>query len=169
MGFLLRKIRKGRWYDHTDKPWIPENDASGDALTDLCTDENSFSVWFIEADRSNLDQIVVALASNCDGFSNVDFALFDEKFVSDIGARTVRSTGKSGDTRANTTHHFLLKKLSAKRLSEIASKTLKEGMIYRRNEKKVKTLLVQAVTSGRIKTVDFPSDSLADKIKRLTS
>ena len=50
-------------------------------LIDLVPDDNTLSIWYIEDDRSNLEQVAVAFASTRDSFSNFDYALVDEALI----------------------------------------------------------------------------------------
>jgi hypothetical protein len=84
---LLRGIRKRRWStDTTDKSisWLSNGEIQSDALGDLNTSNNTLSVWYVEDDQSNLDQVITALASNRDAISNLDYVLFDISLVNSI-------------------------------------------------------------------------------------
>ena len=66
MPLFLRIIRKAKWYKNEQVPWLPEGELQADTLTDLSTKSNELSVWHIEDDRSNLEQVVTALAAGRD-------------------------------------------------------------------------------------------------------
>jgi hypothetical protein len=72
MPFILRTIRKDRWYRIEDVPWLEEGDIHADPLADLNTKANELSVWLIEDDRSNLNRVVSALAATRTHISNLD-------------------------------------------------------------------------------------------------
>ena len=83
MAFLLRKIRKPRWYKQ-DLPWVAANDIQPDPLGDLTTSENKLSVWYVKDDKSNLDQVLAAIAASSGSLSNLDYALFNEHILSEL-------------------------------------------------------------------------------------
>lgn len=72
-----------------------------DPLGDLATAGNTLSFWLVEDDRSNLDQVVTALASNCDRVSNIDYGLVRPDDVRRIGIAIEKSLGASADRKAN--------------------------------------------------------------------
>ena len=45
---------------------------------------STLSVWYIEDDKSNLEQVAVAVASTRDSFSPFDYALVDETLLTAI-------------------------------------------------------------------------------------
>ena len=83
MPFVLRKIRKSKWWKHPGVPWLAHSDLQADALGDLQTSSNQLSVYHIEDDKSNLEQIVTALAASRDTIANLDYALLDLQIVTD--------------------------------------------------------------------------------------
>lgn len=95
MPLVLRKIRKSKWYKTERVSWLEEGQLQADALADLKTTNNELSVWHIEDDKSNLEEVVAALAANCDDVSNLDYALFDQQLLSEIDIRIKATKGGS--------------------------------------------------------------------------
>ena len=92
MPFILRTIRKSKWYKHERVPWLVEGELQADALGDLRTSDNELSVWLVEDDESNLEQVVTALAVTRQRISNVDYALFDLQFLSELNIKIINNT-----------------------------------------------------------------------------
>ncbi len=150
MPLLLRKIRLDRWLSLQDEAWIPQDDVQGDPLVDLGTKEGKLSVWTVEDDQSNLWRVVAALASNCHTLSNLDYAIFDEVIIGQLGLQAQQTNGNSRDDEANAKWHRDLVELSAGRLAVLVRD------VYRHCEKKrvpkadVTQLLVRAIEEDRI-------------------
>lgn len=56
MPFLLRTVKGRKWYHDPDLLWLREGDMPADTLTDLRTEANKPSLWYVEDDKSNLSQ-----------------------------------------------------------------------------------------------------------------
>jgi hypothetical protein len=96
---LLRKITKAKWLD---PDWLPPGELPGDALVDLRTQNNELSVWRIEPDNRNLDDVIAALASNKTGHvDKFDYVLLDDAVVERLGIDCVKRDGDSPHGDAN--------------------------------------------------------------------
>ena len=149
--FILRKIRKSKWYKHEDVPWLAEDELQADALGDLQTSNNELSVWRVEDDKSNLERIVTALAANVDHVSNFDYALLDMELLSKLSIQTKDSKGDTPDERANVAWHLDLMELSARKLMELAKAIMAKGEKGRVPKKKLAQLIEQGVNAEQIK------------------
>src|SRR5262249_54837104 len=144
---VLRKIRKARWLK---LPWLSVDEFQADALTDLTTKGNELSVWLVEDDRSNLPQIVTALAADCDTVSNFDYFLLRESALLRIGIKTIRSKGDSPDETANGRYHQDLIELSAEKILRLAAAIQSEAERSRFSERHVFGFLAQAFAIGQL-------------------
>jgi len=144
--FVLRKIRKAKWYKHRGVPWLAQGDLQADALGDLQTSNNELSVYYIESNKSNLERVVTALAANRDFISNLDYALLDLEVLSELGIKTERRAGETPDAQVNTWHIDLVE-LSAHKLMDLADAIYKHADKRRLQKKKLIQLIVKAVTS----------------------
>ena len=99
MTFLLRKIRKNRWYKTDEMVWLSDGELPADSLSDLATQSNELSVYHISINESNLDRVIAALAANSGFLSNFDFAIFGDEIVSEIGIKIKKSPGDSPDDK----------------------------------------------------------------------
>ena len=89
MPRFLRTIRQSRW--QAPKWPHPGSDAvKADALADLQTVNNLLSVYMVESIR-DIHRITVALAATRDNLQNVDYVVFDDTGLQDIGIAATRS------------------------------------------------------------------------------
>lgn len=158
MPLLLRKISKPRWYKEA---WLEEGKAAADPLRDLETKENKLSVWHIEDDKSNLYQVVTAIATTLQYASNLDYALFNHTLLTKTGVRIEDTEGHTFHKEANASWHRDIVELSAEKIAELANIIMEHGTKNRIGESEVIGLLKQAVTSGVI-----DKNKLEDKLKR---
>lgn len=146
---LLRAIRKSKWSTDNNILWLSAQEIQADALVDLKTSNNTLSVWYVEDDRSNLQQVITALASNRDNVANLDYALFDLKLVEDIGIKVEINEGATPYDKANRWHRDLVE-LSANKLIKLAEIILTKSHKERVLEKKILNLIKEAVKDGEI-------------------
>jgi hypothetical protein len=157
---LLRKINKARW-NHEEKPdWLPNGQIPAQTLCDLKAKENSLSVWFVEEDHSNLDDVIVALCSACDQPDKMDYALFDEKDCHALGiCIDDKPEGNTPDNRSRKWHRNLIR-LSVSKVSKLADMMYKKAIRDRVTEARVKKMIRSAWSEGRI-----DEDRLRKKMK----
>lgn len=157
--FILRKIRKSKWYKHERVPWLAEGELQADALGDLQTSNNELSVWQVEDDRSNLERIITALAANSDHISNLDYALFDAQVLLELNIQSKHSRGNTPDEEANVWHLDLIQ-LSAQKLMKLAKAIMTDGEKVRFLPKELLQSIRQAMTSGQIDRAKLKQDVL---------
>lgn len=150
MPFILRTIRKARWYKIEDVSWLEKGDVPADPLADLNTKANELSVWLIEDDRSNLNQVVTALAATRTHISNLDYALLDMQLLPELNIKVRHTTGGTPDEKANVSWHRDLVELSAFKVVELAKSILAKAERKRVPETEIRRLIIQAIASGRI-------------------
>jgi len=95
--FVLRKIRKAKWYKHENVPWLKVDELQADVLGDLYTENNALSVWLVTNDKSNLQRVAASLAANCEHLSNLDYALLNVELIADLNIKIVQKGGDSAD------------------------------------------------------------------------
>lgn len=149
MAYLLRVIRKARWYRDENTAWLGEGEFQADALADLETKGNALSLWFVADDRSNLEQVVSALASTRQRISNLDYALVDQKFIAENNLKLQSVISNSPYEQANTWHRDLVE-LSASKLCVLAKIIFEYGEKKRYTEKDVLRLMARAIALGHI-------------------
>jgi len=146
---LLRKIRKNRWYTNNAPGWLREDEIQADTLGDLVTTSNTLSVWVVEDDKSNLDHIIVALASSCDNVSNIDYALFNIDLISESDIKVETKEGLTPYAKANPSHRDLVE-LTTNKLFKLAKLIFVHSTRERVKEKEVLNLIKNAVNNGQI-------------------
>jgi hypothetical protein len=122
MPYLLRKIRKARWSPELRDEFGPfdDQDCPADCVADLSTAGCRLSLWEIHDDRSNLGEVIVALAANADHLSNLDYALIPRDKIEEIAQLEV-TEGQTAHIQANQKWHRDLIGLSGRRLIDIAA------------------------------------------------
>jgi len=148
---LLRKIRKSKWYKNDSVPWLEEGEIQADALGDLVTNSNTLSVWLVEDDKSNLEQVIIALASSCNSVSNFDYALFNVDLMLNVGIKVERKEGLTPYLKANKWHRDLVE-LTTSKLFKLAESMFIYSDRERIAEKTVLNLIKDAVQNGQIDT-----------------
>lgn len=161
MPYLLRKIKKSRWYQPS-LPWLANNEIPADPLADLQTTDNSLSVWMIEDDKANLQQVLAAIAANRDHLANVDYAIIKDELVPQLIKRE-QTRGKTVDDSANDSFHLEFKEVSASKLLDLAKAIFDHGEKKRILSKDVGKLIKKAVQEGKIAEAKL-TDSIKKKI-----
>jgi hypothetical protein len=150
MHYLLRKVRRARWdrESATSHPWLGSGECWADCFVDLGTDRGNLSLWGVTLNRDNLSDIVVALAANCDRFSNVDYVLFESDLLKDLGGLTP-TPGETPYVRARQ-WHWDLKELDSSKLADIARRVFSTAEVGRIAETNVKKLLKHKFAEGEL-------------------
>ncbi len=107
MPSLLRKTAPGKWRE--DDTWMRLGDLPADAFNDLRTDRNALSVWWIEDDKSNLEDVLTALAATGNCASAMKYRLLDPSIMTGLGIEISLAPGDSPFARANGWHRDLTK------------------------------------------------------------
>ena len=157
MPLLLRKIKKPRRSDTGNLPWLPSGSLPADPLADLNTQGNNLSVWQVADDKSNIDQILTALATTTDHTDKMDYALLDEKLLARIGISINQVAGNSRYKDANVWHRTLVE-MSADKVILLAKTIMQLSTRVRISERNVLHLLQQAVDSGKVNRNDLDSN-----------
>ena len=121
MPWFLRTIKKTYWYKSKElNLWLGENEIPADSLHDISTKSNKLSVWQVEENKSNLNDIIIAIATNRSCITNFDYVLIDSNILSDFNIECEKIEGASKYNRANKLWHYDLIKLSAEKLLILA-------------------------------------------------
>ena len=132
-------------------PWLRAGDFPAAPLGDLRTSVASrLSVWHIEGDRSNLKEVVAALAATRDHADKFDFALFPEGVLQEAQIRAEVTRGDSLDLAANQKWHRDLVELSSAKLVRLAELIHLQGQIERLLENEVTELIREGVEAGQL-------------------
>lgn len=151
MTFVLRVVRQARWDWPSKCDWLSEGELPADPLADFAgTSCSALSVWFVNEDKSNLDVIVAALAASREKADKLDYVLFSEKHLDDLGLDCRPSRGNTPDASANVCHRDLTH-LSAGNVLALTARVWDDHReIDRRDKATVVNLIADAVRAGRI-------------------
>jgi len=140
----LRTIRQSKWYKNNETPWLLPDDLQADALWDLRTNSNKFSVW--DVDGESLDLVIASLAATREHLQNFDYALFSSEAISRIGVRLIHSKGECCNGTVAMHKHCDLLELTAGKIMLLA-KTVSP---VRLNQRRVIELVKAYVNSGSL-------------------
>jgi hypothetical protein len=139
-----------------------------DVFSDLKTDTNQLSVWHIEDSLANLEIVLTALAANCERFTNVDYVLLGHDVIGALSINMKQTEGASVVQDVNQWHRDLDIGTAGK-LMELAREIYsRPDARQRMPEKKLKNLLLGAVSTGRIEKNKL-KDSLRAQVEKLIS
>jgi hypothetical protein len=116
---ILRKIRKNKWCNTESLSWLQEGEIQADAFNDVATKSNTLSVWEVADDKSDLEQVIIALASSCDNLSNLDYAVINSDLLKDIGIQSIATEGNTIYSKANPLHRDLVDLTASKLLRSL--------------------------------------------------
>jgi hypothetical protein len=149
MPYLLRKIRRSKWYSKEEGiDWLPEEEVQADALTDLITKSNQLSVWFVPEDRGNISKIVAALSLSGDNVSVVDYALLNVEILSKEGFQIAENPGGTPFESANLWHRDIVN-LSAGKVLKLVT-ILKKAEKNRCLDKQALEHIKEALRDGKV-------------------
>lgn len=104
MGQYLLKFGKKRNWDDLGLAWLPRGAIQADPATDLRISSGKLSVWWIEEDRSNIDLVILALASSRQHLEKIEFGLFEDTIPGQIGIKVAEEVGVSPVPSVNHYH-----------------------------------------------------------------
>lgn len=165
MPLALIRIAKAKWYRHS---WLSREDVGADALTDLKTKGNTLSIWMIDDERSNLDQVVAALAAGRHKLGHFDYALLDYALLEGAGLAMKRYPGTTRDREAND-YHVDIVQLTARDIGQLAEWIAQSPDRTRVPEWEVGSLLDEAVAHGRIDGAEMDGTLVLDLNKKRSS
>ncbi|NOT54678.1 MAG: hypothetical protein HOP18_08760 [Deltaproteobacteria bacterium] len=111
-----------------------------------------------------MEQVVTALASARDFFSNFDYALVDNALLTTLDLKIEQTVGHTPDQEANACWHRDLVELSEPKLMALIRAIAEKGEIARIPEKKMTQLIQRAVNVGRLDRTKLKK-GLAAKLK----
>ena len=154
MPLYLRKIDSKRVWDNDEPlPWLAEDDIQADPVTDLKTSNNILSVFYVTDKTTGLDRIVAALAATRNSINHLDYILFDERLLLELGIKIARKTGETPDEQVNDWHRDLIE-LSGFKLVKLVKLIFTKGTIGRIQERRVKQLIKNSTDSGWLSRKD---------------
>jgi hypothetical protein len=163
---LLRGIRKRRWSTDASISRLSDGEIQADAFGDLSTSNNTLSVWYVEDDKSNLNEVITSLASNRDTISNLDYVLFNIDLVSSIGINIEKNSGATPFETANHWHRDLTMLTASKLFKLVDIICNQNSYIGRVQDKEILSLIGDAVNGGVIEKVKLKEKIISALIKK---
>ena len=150
MPLYLVRITKRRWErDFQESPWLVPNLISADVYADVKVTKGDLSIWHIEDDRSNLNDVITALAVNRQLLAPLDYGLFPQNVIVDSHLTLVHTAGDTPLADANHWHRDLTE-LTVDKLTDFI-KTIFDIMEKNRVQQRVvKQLITSAAAANRI-------------------
>ncbi len=165
MTLILRRVTKPRWLkDDENLLWLARDEPQADALKDLGTRGNKLSVWLVADDKTNLNDVVVALISTGGLVSHFDYVLVEYNVLEKLGVRIENAEGETPYEQANK-WHTNLSELSAVKLLQLAREVQSGNPPARILEQVTKQLLINAIKDGKIKIDQIPKPELKTWVK----
>ncbi|MBA7607792.1 hypothetical protein ES703_14961 [subsurface metagenome] len=165
MPLILRIINKNNWRGREEFPWLTKDplqtDAiQADAMHDLRTTENTISVYEVNDDKSNLEQIISGYTAGRHKPAHFDYALFDQQLLLKSDIKIEAFAGSTPSTEANACHRHL-SELSVHKLTELAKIIMGKAERERLQKKHILRLIKQATDS-----VDIDRSKIDSRILR---
>lgn len=151
MPTLLRVLpnRKLGWGWEDALPWLEHDDIPADPLGQITTYKNTLSVFEVNDDPSRIERVAVALAAGKQKLDDVEYIVFDQSILDEVGIVLDNKLGKTCDPEVNDWHRDM-KEVSANKLVSFAKKAvpaLKPNWVL---AKKIRQLLVAACRERKI-------------------
>lgn len=161
MPLVLRKISKSKWYH---LPWMTTGEVQGDSLKDLKTDSNELSVWYVDDNRSNLDQVLTCLASNTDSISHIDYALIDVNTIQALEITVADNVPAKTPFAAGNIWHRDLVQLTGEKILRLAREIQTRPELRERCEKGRTRKLLSAAFNAQALDLSRVSRELQQEI-----
>ncbi|MGC3819307.1 hypothetical protein [Acinetobacter sp. G11] len=160
MGVCVRKISKSKWPSEedlekkTDEEILPTIKA--DALTScLRTSQDELSLWTVEnTSDDEIEKAILALITNSrlERLNTIQIVYFDESNVTQLGLTLKKSPGDTVISTYADLHQDMIE-LNFKKLGQVSlliTSALRDKRVKRYNEKKLTTLLLNAIKDGLV-------------------
>jgi len=143
MPDLLRVISKAKWLRPT---WLAAGEIPADAVSDLRTQDNTLSVWAVEADHSNVGRVVTAMAAMRVRLDKLDYTVVGEDQVRSLDIACVAKSMETPDAAVNGLHRDL-DQLSGSKVLRLAAEMMPLER-RRLSERQVRELLLASLQAG---------------------
>src|SRR5262245_50362872 len=128
MPFFLISIKKSNWARDKHVSWLPLDQYPATVYCDLRPSDCELSVWHINDDKGNINDVATALVITKQHIDQFDYLLFDQVITEEAGYRISTSEGGTPLPDANHWHRDIVE-LSVASLGRLI------GLIFDRIEK----------------------------------
>lgn len=162
MNLLVRKIDQAKWMQNDI---IHGGDISADAITNCSkTTKNTLSTWKAKSEES-LDDAVLAIVSGNKYLESIDVVILDAAELQASGLSLINSDGQT-PIQDLVNAHVDIQNLTYKTIGKFADhvvNSFKQEKVKRYTKGKLKTILQEAIQSGRLDPSKIDTD-LASKL-----
>lgn len=144
-----------------DEDWLSDDDIRADALKYLKSDNNTLSIYLLE-NKALLGRIIGAHCAARDNVSNLDYALFDESLLHDIGIIQEATPAINVPDTEVTNWHRDLVKLTGKKVLRLADIIMSKGEVNRAQAVEVGKTINKLIDSKHIDKSKLNEKLLAD-------
>lgn len=102
-SYLIRLNNKRTWDRDGYREWLGAMQVPADVLGDFRARNGRLSIWHIEDDEANLEQVITAIAVTRQQFDTFDYGLFDQSL---LAAVPVAIEITPGDTPLHNARHW---------------------------------------------------------------
>lgn len=165
MAYFLRPLKQGRWL--AEHEWLSGGDVAADSLLDLLTAENRLSVWEIDDECTNLNDVIAAIASTRHNIVNFDYVLIPGSVLERLKIEVESTIGTTGAAGINGCHRDLVK-ISARVLAALACAVRAEGGFNRVPQREVARLVKDQLDGGKITDLTRVGECIRDELPRFS-
>ena len=163
MPILVRKINMAKWMQNDI---LSGNDVSADAITNcMRTNQNALSTWQVN-NENEIKEAVLAIVASHQHLDTIDIVFLDHDYLKKIGIN-LRSTPGDTPVKELINNHIDICELTYNSLGVIAKnivQAIKDDKKKRVTKRELKTILSQAIESGRLVENDL-HDSIRTKLR----
>ncbi len=138
----------------TPPTWLNDDDIPADLLPELSTENNTMSVYEIEDDKSNLQDVIASLAANRDDVHRLDYVLIKKNLLTGKGLQFQKTDGDTPHKEVNEKYHWNVIELSGNKISVLGNKIL-NSEIESFDRKKIKTIIAEYIKNGTFSENDL--------------
>ena len=153
MSLLVRKIQQAKWLQNDILHGEP---VSGDAITNcLRTRNNTLSTWEIPAE-SQIEEAVLAIVAAQQHIDTIDVVVLQRDEIEEVA--TLRKSPGAPPVKDLVNSHVDIADVNYETLGEVAGaivQKFREEKVFRWTARRIKGLLAEAVSSGRLALDDL--------------
>lgn len=146
MGIVIRKLTKKLWLDLEIANEL--GGLQGDALKNFATTSNTLSLFYID-DTVTPERVAAVIALGRNQFDIVDYALFDEAILGEIGLELDKKPGTTVDVLVNGSHVNVVR-LTAEKVRALAERIQLTGQLKTLTTQRLIALSKKLVADGAI-------------------
>jgi hypothetical protein len=161
MPWYLIGITKARWERDEKAAWLRPPQIPAVVYLDLRPTGNTLSLWHIEDDRSNLKDVITAIAATRSSYANFDYGLFDQNIPPRLSIKLEATEGSTPITHANHWHRDLVE-LTADKLLALVEAVFDNLEKHRVSVQLIRQYVIDALKMGQVDIPQIKPQLLTD-------